>query len=627
MNESYSYNKKSLALLVMLLFVAVLIYFLPLQSPFIFDDFYNLSGLSDVEERGYLYFLLNSGFSGPTGRPVSLVTFALQHNAWPQDPFQFKLVNLIIHLANGVLVWVIINHILKILNRNSYQRLLITSATTAIWLLHPIQLTSVLYTVQRMTLLSCLFSLVAVAGYLYARQLTIRHESIRNYLLLTLAVIVPATLGILAKENAVLVLLLIAVIEITLFADIERPRYWKQWASIVIGLPLIILIAYMASQFSSTVSSYHFRDFSMMERLLTQPVVLLAYLKDIVIPTYGSFTLYHDGFPVSKDWLQPWYTLPCSLFLLLLIASAVFYRKRYRLFSFAILWFITAQLLESTYLNLELYFEHRNYLPSISICFGVASLLVSASFRIKQGKLGLLVPLGYITVIATVLFLEASLWHKPLLQANEWARHHPESIRSRNYLGNLYMSMGDFNNARQVFAEIDSIKPDLLFPVLQIQRIYSCRAQEGQNAVDWQATIQRAKLARPISLEITALLDVLLLEALKKQCVPGTLKNLEQLLKALVENRNFVFIRSYIYEFLAIISMSQQRFVNAYKHIENSILADTRVETQVLRLRILNLLEREDLIRETLDKLERNAGKNPKKRLALEQIRENYNNQ
>ncbi len=611
-------------MLAMLCFIAVLMYFLPLHSPFIFDDFYNLSGLSDVEEKGYLYFLLNSGFSGPTGRPVSLISFALQHDAWPQNPFQFKLVNLLIHLANAVLVWTLFNLLLKSFGHASSQRLLIVTVTTAIWLLHPIQLTSVLYTVQRMTLLSCFFSLITVLAYLHTRQRIITRESVTNYLLLTFAVMIPATLGVLAKENAVLVLLLIAVIEFSLLANDVRPRYWKRWASLVLGLPLLLLVVYMASQFSNTVSSYHFRDFSMTERLLTQPVVLLAYLKDIVIPTYGAFTLYHDGFPVSRSLLQPWYTLPCSLVLLLFISTAVYYRKRYSIFSFVILWFIAAQLLESTYLNLELYFEHRNYLPSISICFGIAFLLVSVSNRIKHVRLRALVPFVYLAIVTIVLFLESSLWHKPLLQANEWVSHHPRSIRSHNYLGNLYLGMGDFDKARQVFADMDSIKPDLLMPVLQVQRINSCRPHEGQSDIDWQATMQRAELAKPISLEITALLDVLLLESLKNQCVPGTLQKLDQLLQILVKNRNFVFIRSYLYEFLAIISMSQQRFVNAYKHIENSILAESRVETQVLRLRILERLGQDDLIRKTLDTLERNAGQNPRKRLALEQIRDNY---
>ena len=93
-------------LLIVVFVITIFIYTPALNSPFIFDDFYNLSGLSDLVNRGWLNFILGN-FSGPTGRPLSMLSFAVQHNSWPDNPQLFKAINLLIHCLNGLLLFFI----------------------------------------------------------------------------------------------------------------------------------------------------------------------------------------------------------------------------------------------------------------------------------------------------------------------------------------------------------------------------------------------------------------------------------------------------------------------------------------------------------------------------------------
>lgn len=620
----YNYSSQRITVLVTILVVTVAFYYPALSSPFIFDDFYNLSGLGELKEKGYLYYLLNSSFAGPTGRPLSLFTFALQHEAWPHSPFMFKSGNLAIHLLNGVLVWLICEQFLKYRQGTDSHKLLITGLATAIWLLHPMQLTTVLYTVQRMTQLSCLFSLLAVWCYLLARENTVKKESIYSYVILAIAVLVPMLLGVLSKENAILVLPLLAVMEYTILQASNRPRYWNRWALVVIGVPMLVVVTYLASRFSVIASSFHFRDFTMTERLMTQPAVLLTYLKNILVPGYGAFTLYHDDFPISRGWLEPWYTLPAILAVLSLVILSIWQIRKLPVMGFALLWFFTAHLLESTYLNLELYFEHRNYLPSVSVCFGLAVGLVWTFGKLRGTYLPVAIASLYILLVLSVLFLESSLWNKPAVQASEWARLHPYSVRSQNYLGNLYLSIGDYDNARKVYVRMEKNSPDVLFPVLQQQRITSCRESDIQNLTSWDRTIEKSASARPIGLEIVALLDVFMLESLKGKCRDGTLAYIEGLLHILIENKHYVFVRSYLFEFLAIIALHQQDYSNALQYIDNSILAKARAETQLFRLSLLERMNRMDLVDMTFEDLEREAANNPVKQLILEQIKNEY---
>ncbi len=626
MNRLYSSRTVSMMALLSILVTTVAFYYLPLSSPFVFDDFYNLAGLNEINDKGYLYYIFNSGFSGPSGRPVSLFSFALQHDSWPSNPFPFKAVNLIIHLLNGILIWFICEQILCRLEIRTFHKKLLVILTTAIWLLHPIHLTTVLYTVQRMTQLSSLFSLVGLLCYLHARQHVVIKESLSSYILLGTALVAPMILGVLCKENAILIMLLVLVLELTIFQNVTKPRYWNKWAAIVIGIPVSVLVLYLAVKFSFTLKTFHFRDFTMAERLLTQPVVLLTYLKNIIIPTYGAFTLFHDDFTVSRGLFDPFYTFVCLFAVLSLIVFSIWKRKAYPVLSFAILWFFSAHLLESTFLNLELYFEHRNYLPSIAICFAIAAALVWVFKKIRSPYIATAMTSLYVFLIITVLFLEADLWHKPALQASEWSRLHPESVRSLNKLANIYLTMGEYERALEIFDQIEKVSPDILLPILQKQRIVNCRQPFLNTADNWDIAIKKASTARPNSLEIVALLDLIMVETLKGDCRDGTLSAIDDLLYVLLENRQYVFIKDYIFEFLAITAVQKRNYNNALEYIDESIRIKPRAEKMVFRLRILELMNRTDLIEQMLKKMEEEAGMNPVKRLTLKEIIDAYNN-
>ena len=89
--------------LLALLTVTGLVYWPALQGIFVLDDFENLKDLSEISTRGPAFYIFG-GTAGPGGRPLSLLSFALQYHSWPADPFAFKLVNLVFHLINGALV-------------------------------------------------------------------------------------------------------------------------------------------------------------------------------------------------------------------------------------------------------------------------------------------------------------------------------------------------------------------------------------------------------------------------------------------------------------------------------------------------------------------------------------------
>ena len=165
------------------LFLCLVCYWPGLASDFLLDDFVNLQPLAiqaeltpDLplqEDQGEYSRVVNfvfSGNAGPTGRPLGLLSLLINDNAWPSNPWSYKYTNLLIHCINGLLIFLISFNLTSAQYKDSNKSVLIASVCAVLWLCHPIQVSTVLYVIQRMTLLSSFFCLLGILAYIYGRQ-------------------------------------------------------------------------------------------------------------------------------------------------------------------------------------------------------------------------------------------------------------------------------------------------------------------------------------------------------------------------------------------------------------------------------------------------------------------------
>jgi len=372
------------------------IYWQGLQSDFYLDDTPNLSTMGDHLSLGYwhnvLIFLLE-GRSGPTGRPLSLLSFYLNSSTYPTDPWSFKLTNVIIHIVNGALITLLLHKLTKLINMDKQQAKWLVLLSVAFWLLHPFQITTVLYVIQRMTELSALFILLGLLAYVYGREwlnvtASPRQTDNKHLFLLSFLVWLCITLAMLSKETGILLLAYILVIEYFLLRpfNVKTSNTIKNWIIITILIPFIGILGYV---YWGALSPHAFdsRPFTLEQRLLTETRIIFDYLANILIPGFSIPSLFHDDYLISTSWLQPWTTLSSGIGLLVLIAIAWFGRTKHALLSFGILWFLASHLIESTVVPLELYFEHRNYLAMLGpllIVVYYSQQLITYKPRIKK---------------------------------------------------------------------------------------------------------------------------------------------------------------------------------------------------------------------------------------------------
>lgn len=450
--------------------LTLLVYEDGLSGPFVLDDYHNLEpmnafgGVSDLGT--FRHFVFSNG-SGPTGRPISMASFLIDAQNWPVPPKDFKQTNLLLHLLNGLLIFLLFLRLCRHLTGSQAIARLVALITATLWLLHPLNVSTTLYIVQRMTQLSTLFVVLGLLLYSAGRA-RLDASPKRALTLMALAVFPAGTLAVLSKENGALIFLFFAVLELTLFAR-PRSRTGTLGVHTFVTAPLLLIGAYFALNWQQLTDGYVARDFDLAERLMTEGRIVTEYLGLILAPRTWGMGLTHDDYMLSTGLLSPPSTALSLLFLATLSVAAIALRRKAPPLSLGILWFLAGHALESTFLPLELYFEHRNYLPMCGPLFAVAYYLVIGMERMSDavGKTALATVPIFLTGLLAFQTAQAShIWGDIELLLGIWEIEHPDSLRAKRALADHFGVTGRPEQALKLLRTAEEQHPeDLAVPV------------------------------------------------------------------------------------------------------------------------------------------------------------------
>lgn len=469
------------ALVVLGLALVARIYWPGISGPLLLDDFLHIPPFTapgaDAADPSTLLF--NS--SGPLKRPVAMASFLFNAYTSADDYSLWKRTNVLIHLLNGVVVFWLASLLFGAARSPAACRgpdWTWGGWCAALWAAHPLHVSTVLYTVQRMTELSALFSFIALGCYAVGRIRQIQNQPGWAYVALALLAFTP--LAALSKENGVLTPALACLVELFIFrfqgpSPATRPLKYGYLAILLAG-PLLWLAIKGADLVNGLLGGYEFRPFSLHERLLTEFRVLGLYLQQLLLPTLNSMAFYYDDFPVSKSLLDPPSTLLWIGLILLLILSAVWLRAKLPLYGLGILFFFAGHLVESTIFPLELAFEHRNYLPSLGLIIASVGAVQgiptdARKIKIAWGALAILLAL-----YASLTALRVQTWQSDLLISAHALNSRPNSNTAAAQIAEALTGMGRYDEALAILAGHPGSGPAL-------QGLYiRCRGGVANNA-------------------------------------------------------------------------------------------------------------------------------------------------
>ena len=442
----------------------VLVYFPGLSGSFLLDDFNEIVENTAIHLDQLSFGGLANAWSGfifgLSGRSLPMVTLAIDHSFWGLNPFGYKLTNVFIHLINAIgLAW-LANRLLVTGWHPDAQRAgglrVLALFLVLLWAIHPLQVSTVLYAVQRMEMMAATFIILGLASYVVGRQRQIAGKA-WGWLFLVLAPAAMA-LALLCKETGLLLPGYAFVLELAFFRfranQIRDARALRAIWIVAVLAAVAVYALYFWPRYTGELA-YAGRDFTWQERLLTQLRALPMYLGQILWPDPQHYLFYYDDFGASKSLLQPPTTLFGGLLLAGLAVGAFGLRRRMPLFFLGVMWFFVSHALTSNIASLELVFEHRNYLALFGVLLAVTALVAPLVKRlsegfIRSGGLVLIVFVSFLTLLTT------ATWGNPLELSMAFQKHNPDSERAQYGMGIMYRRMADGSANSPFFSMAES---------------------------------------------------------------------------------------------------------------------------------------------------------------------------
>lgn len=393
---------------------------------------------------------------GDGSRPLTMLSFAAQYAVSEEwILWQLKLVNILLHLITGVFLYYLCQELLRspAIGLEEHKSLIwVPVLASGLWLSHPLFVSTVLYTVQRMAQLSTLFVVIGLLVFVryrgaWAKQLPRLGEVVA----LCLWLLFIATLAFLSKENGILLLWLVFVIEVCFYRGVVADRK-VPWLNTIACLTVVAPFFLMALMYLVVPEWFHspylHRDFTMYERVLTQSRVLWHYLLWTVLPNISWMGLHHDDIPLSRGLLSPISTSVAVLSWVVVVGISIWQRRRRPLILFAVLFYLVAHTMESSIIGLEMVYEHRNYMPLIGVFFCAAYYLTIPFSQVLYWK-RVLSGAAVMMVLLLLTAVRSASWSDELGMGLVDAKNHPNSARSQYQYGvALLKSLDEYESDR-----------------------------------------------------------------------------------------------------------------------------------------------------------------------------------
>jgi tetratricopeptide (TPR) repeat protein len=440
--------------------LTIWLYTASLGGPFVFDDTSNILENRPIHITAFsAEALYDAAFKSPIpSRPVAYLSFALNHLFSGTNVVGYRLINVLIHIANACLLYALARLTLRTpaLRSQAASAGAVACAAAVLWLLHPLHTQSVAYIVQRMTSLATLFYLLSLACYAGAR---LAEEKGRRRLLWA-GCIASGILALGTKEIAATLPLFILLYEWYFFQELDR-RWLRRRLPLLAGVvAATLLIGWGFLGFRNPIESifagYAGKAFGAEHRLLTQLRVVVFYISLLFYPAASRLNLDHD-ISVSLSLIEPPATLLSLIVLAAIAGAAVILARRRPLGSFAILWFLGNLVIESSVIGLEAIFEHRTYLPSVFPAIAIVALGARVITHRKTAAA---------LVVLTAALFSVSTWERTQVWGDDvalWrdsAEKSPRKARPFNNLGSALAERERFEEAAAVLARAVALKPD-----------------------------------------------------------------------------------------------------------------------------------------------------------------------
>lgn len=442
------------------LVLCVISYLNVVDGAFQFDDEILIMKLSALEkEHGEFSWDALRAFVQGSSRPVADLTFGLNYQYAGHGARSYHLTNLLIHLINGVLIYVLVSITLCAPRlQGRYDELSQSTAllAAALFLLHPLQTQAVSYITQRYASLAALFYLLALIMYIMA--VSSGRSSLKTFCYSVAAM--GFVLGLMTKLTVITAPVVMMMYDYYFLR--QRPALKRlAFPLLLLGVSLVsgtVMLLKLTALAKSSVG-FQVGGITPWEYLLTQSRVVALYIKLFFIPVGQNLDY---AFEPSRSLLE-FKTLLSFTGVLAGAALAVLCRRTWPVVSFSALWFLVILLPTSSIIPVvDLAVEHRVYLASLGVFLPVSLVMahaLHATDKVRR-RIAIVLVLCVLLSLSALTHLRNRVWITSISMWEDVVSKSPLKDRGYYNLGNAYREHGFIDRALESYGKAVKLNPN-----------------------------------------------------------------------------------------------------------------------------------------------------------------------
>jgi len=462
MKKDTKYDSLAIVLLSLL---TVALYLNSLDNSFHFDDTPNIVEnpyIRNLEDTP-TFFKRAAGYTG-TFRVLTSLSFAINYHFHQLDVFGYHLVNVILHILSGILVYFLSRNLFILWREKKNVKPkkktvpedlrinFLAFLTASVFISHPIQVNTVTYIVQRNEGLASFFYLLCLLLFIKGSL----NKGSKKFLFLAGAGL-SFLCSIFSKEIGFTLPLVIIMLDLFFICETKKEiqKKIKIYLLLFSAFAIYILFFLKGGMLRFLIKGAWKEPWTPWEYLLTQSNVMIQYFKLLFLPLPHWLNIDHDVQISKSMWEYP--TFFFMSIILLLFILAIFLIKKNRLISFCILFFLIVLAPTSSIIPIwDIMVEYRLYLPIFSygliLSMGLQYLhrILTSCFSKKLGQgmiwgisIFILFSFSLITIERNKIFKDdLTLW-------SDVVKKSPNKMRGHHNLGKAYILAGQIDQGIQ----------------------------------------------------------------------------------------------------------------------------------------------------------------------------------
>lgn len=383
--------------------------------------------------------------------PLTWISHMLDYRLFGMNPSGHHMVNLLFHIANSVLLFLI----LKMMTGAVWPSAFVAAA----FALHPVHVESVAWVSERKDVLSTLFWLLTMGAYVrYGKQ-----RSVKRYLLVVLFL----ALGLMAKPMLVTLPFVLLLLDYWPLGRLEWPEQNKKAANLSVGyliaekIPLFVLaagssaITFLVQQRAGAVNTLQHR--SMDIRMANAILSYFKYIIKMIWPTSLAPLYPHPGSNIT------WQQVLFAFIVLAGITAVIIYMARKRRYlAVGWLWYLgtLAPVIGLVQVGIQAMADRYTYVPSIGIFIMVAWGAAELSAKLRYRKIILSIATGVIlAALLSCTRIQVRHWKDSISLFKYTLSVTKDNYAIHNNYGGSLCQKGDFETAIIHLKETLRLKP------------------------------------------------------------------------------------------------------------------------------------------------------------------------